>query len=294
MGNERRLIAGCGYVGQRLAQALPEGRIRGLVRRVESLGMLEKQGITGLRRDLDQPGKIDWSTAGAAVWYLVPPPRSGVVDLRLKHFLRALNASGPPRRVVLLSTTGVYGNCQGEWVDENRPPAPVADRARRRLDAERQLQQWGEQTGVEWVILRVAGIYGPGKLPLDRLRQGKPMVAEKDAPWTNRIHVHDLVQVCLAAMERGRSGRIYNVTDGHPGNMAHYFNRVAEAAGLSRPPVIDLARARNSLSRGMRSYLAESRRIDNSRMLRELGVTLRYPDLDKGLGACFPENDAIE
>ncbi|BAO45527.1 SDR family oxidoreductase [Thiolapillus brandeum] len=294
MGNEKALIVGCGYVGLRLAMALPGGLARGLVRSAESLGELERQGIPGLQRDLDQPVEIGWPTAGAVVWYLVPPPRSGVVDLRLKHFLRALKDSGQPRRVVLLSTTGVYGHCQGEWVDEHRPPAPVADRARRRLDAEQQLQQWGEQTDGEWVILRVAGIYGPGKLPLERLRQGKPMVGENEAPWTNRIHAHDLVQVCMAAMERGRSGSIYNVTDGQPDNMAHYFNCVADAAGLSRPPVIDLAQAQSSLSAGMRSYLAESRRIDNSRMLRELGVTLRYPDLDSGLRTCFPENDAIE
>ncbi len=290
MGNEKALIVGCGYLGCRLAGQLPAGRVTGLVRSAAGVERLERQGIIPLRCDLAHEVSQSLPTEGADVWYLAPPPRAGVEDIHLRHFLKALDESGQPRRMVLISTTGVYGDCGGEWVDESRPPAPVADRARRRLDAERQLRRWGEQSGREWVILRVAGIYGPGKLPLERLREGRPMVAEKDAPWTNRIHSDDLVRVCLAAMSRGRSGGIYNVTDGNPGNMADYFNRVADMAGLPRPPVIDLETGADRLSAGMRSYLAESRRIDNSRMLRELGVSLRYPDLDSGLRACFPQD----
>ncbi len=289
MGNENALIVGCGYLGCRLAGQLPAGRVTGLVRSAAGVERLERQGIIPLRCDLTHEVGQSLPTEGADVWYLAPPPRTGVEDSHLRHFLEALDDSGQPRRMVLISTTGVYGDCGGQWVDESRPPAPVADRARRRLDAEQQLQRWGERSGREWVILRVAGIYGPGKLPLERLREGRPMVAEQDAPWTNRIHADDLVQVCLAAMSRGRNGGIYNVTDGSPGNMADYFNRVADMAGLPRPPVIDLDMADDSLSAGMRSYLAESRRIDNSRMLRELGVSLRYPDMDSGLRACFPQ-----
>ncbi|WP_456375759.1 SDR family oxidoreductase [Thiolapillus sp.] len=290
MGNENSLIAGCGYVGRRLAAALAENAPWGLVNRSSSLRDLEQLGIRGLRCDLKRKMDIRLPTKAAAVWYLVPPPRVGTEDVHLRHFLHALPESGQPRRIVLISTTGVYGDCRGQWVDESHAVAPVAERAQRRLDGEEQLRRWGEQTGGEWVILRVAGIYGPGKLPLKRLREGQPMVAEKDAPWTNRIHVDDLVQVCLAAMARGANHAIYNVADGQPGNMADYFNRVADMAGLPRPPVIDPGAAGENLSAGMRSYLAESRRIDNGRMLRELGVTLRYPDLDSGLRACFPEH----
>ena len=290
MGNENRLIVGCGYIGRRLAAALPEGDVIGLVRGAASLAELERLGVAGMRCDLARKLNSLLPTEAATIWYLVPPPRSGTEDFHLRHFLLALKEGGQPRRIVLISTTGVYGDCRGQWVDESRMTAPVAERAQRRLDAERQLQRWGEQTGGEYVILRVAGIYGPGKLPLKRLREGKPMVAEKDAPWTNRIHADDLVQVCLAAMERGTNGAIYNVTDGQPGNMADYFNRVADMAKLPRPPVIDPALAGDNLSAGLRSYLAESRRIDNRRMLQELGVQLRYPDLESGLRACFPQS----
>lgn len=205
----------------------------------------------------------------------------------MQRFLEGLCDSGQPRRILYISTTGVYGDCGGEWVDETRPVNPGVDRAWRRWDAEQRLRRWREQTGAELVILRVAGIYGPGKLPLARLRKGLPMVAPEQAPWTNRIHVDDLVQACLLGMQRGRDGEVYNACDGSPGNMADYFNRVADLAGLPRPPVIDLADAEGSLSAGLRSYLGESRRLRNDKLLQELGLVLRYPDLEAGLPACF-------
>jgi nucleoside-diphosphate-sugar epimerase len=133
------------------------------------------------------------------------------------------------------------------------------------------------------VILRVPGIYGPGRLPLDRLRKGLPVLAERDSPFTNRIHAEDLARVCLLAMQRGRAGEAYNVSDGHPTSMSDYFNRTADILSLPRPPVIDRARAERELSASMLSFLSESKRILNTKMLDELGVRLRYADLEQGL-----------
>jgi nucleoside-diphosphate-sugar epimerase len=112
------------------------------------------------------------------------------------------------------------------------------------------------------------------------------MIAADEAPWTNRIHIDDLVSVCEAAMARGRDGEVYNVSDGSPGNMRDYFDRVADLHGLPRAPLIGLAEAQGQLSAGLLSYLGESRRLDNRKMLDELGVTLRYPSLTEGLKAC--------
>ncbi len=287
MGNQKTLIAGCGYVGRRLAAALGAETVLGLVRSDASCSKLADLGIVPVQCDLARSMLPSLTTGGADSYYLLPPPKTGVQDVLMANFLQALAHSGLPRRIVYLGTTGVYGDCGGEWVDEQAPVRPVADRALRRLDAEQQLRRWSEQSGAEAVILRVAGIYGPGKLPLQRLKAGKPMVAARFAPWTNRIHVDDLVQVLLAAMQRGGNGEVYNVTDGQPGNMADYFNRVADVAGLPRPPIIDPGAADEQLSAGLRSYLAESRRIDNRKMLRELQVRLRYPTLEQGLQACF-------
>ncbi len=279
------LVVGCGHVGTRLAEALGK-RVTGAVRSAASARRLQALGIPALLMDLDRPVATDLS-GFERIWYLAPPPKGGERDPRMGRFLEALERSGGRRRVVYLGTTGVYGDCGGRWVDETHPIAPRVERARRRADAENRLRAWRRRGGGELVLLRVAGIYGPGKLPLERLRAGKPMLAPEQAPWTNRIHLHDLVRVLVAAMERGGDGAVYNVSDGHPGNMADYFNAVADAAGLPRPPVIAPDRAEEALSAGLRAYLAESRRIDNRKMLRELGVTLRYPTLEAGLRGCF-------
>ncbi len=285
--NKNILIAGCGYVGQRLVAELPpQPRVTGLVRSLPTANELEKRGINPLILDLDRqlpPLSHNWQQ----IYYFAPPPKQGRQDTRMTHFLRALDTDNQNMRLVYLGTTGVYGDCGGEWVDESHPTNPTAERALRRHDAEQQLRQWRTTTGNEVVLLRVAGIYGPDKLPLARLRQRKPMIAAEHAPWTNRIHVDDLVQTCIAAMERGRDGEIYNVSDGQPGNMADYFNQVADATGLPHPPVILPDETTAQLSAGLRSYLAESRRIDNSKMLKELGVQLKYPTLSQGLAACL-------
>jgi len=281
------LIIGCGYLGRRLgARARAVGAsVTGLVRTRESAARLKAAGITPLLGDLDRPPLPSLPSRGRELYYLAPPPARGRTDPRLGNLLEALASSGQPRRIVYLSTTGVYGDCGGDWVDETRPPRPEVERARRRWNAEQRLRVWHAAGHGELVILRVAGIYGPGKLPLQRLRQGLPMVSAADSPWTNRIHADDLVSVCLAAMERGRDGAVYNVSDGHPGTMRDYFDRVADLAGLPRPPLVSLEEAGGRLSAGLLSYLRESRRLDNRRMLEELGVRLRYPDLEAGLPA---------
>jgi nucleoside-diphosphate-sugar epimerase len=285
------LIVGCGYIGERVARRLQDRGepVTGVVRSSETAEYLGGLGIPVIRCDLDEETLPAGSTEGQQVFFFAPPPAQGVADTRMARFLQGLQGSGRPQRIVYISTTGVYGDCHGEWVDESRPVNPQVDRARRRWDAEQALRAWRERSGGELVILRVAGIYGPGKLPLARLRKQVPMVAESDAPWTNRIHADDLVEVCLAAMARGGNGEVYNVSDGRPGNMTDYFNRVADLAGLPRPPVIGLEQARRELSPGLLSYLGESRRLDNAKLLRELQVSLRYPDLDAGLPACLGE-----
>ncbi len=282
------LIVGCGAVGQKIAlSARHDGReVRCLVRSNESAERLRQLGLGAVAADLDQPSfELTEDLVADRIFYLAPPPSAGQTDPRMQRFLASLS-HGPRPRIVYISTTGVYGDCHGEWVDERRPPHPQVDRARRRRDAELQLLNWRTAGHGEVVILRVAGIYGPGKLPVARLRKGVPMVGEDEAPWTNRIHIDDLVSVCEAAMQRGRDGECYNVSDGNPGNMRDYFDRVADLYGLPRAPLVSLAEGQDVLSAGLLSYLGESRRLDNRKMINELGIRLRYPDLASGLSAC--------
>lgn len=281
------LIIGCGYLGRRLARRfLEQGQsVVGVVRSETGLERLRVAGIPGRMCDLDGDDPATLPLAGSDLFMLAPPPEAGREDSLSRRLVAAFTRAGSPRRLVYLSTTSVYGDCGGDWVDESRPVDPQADRAWRRLDAERTFEAWRGAGGGELVILRVAGIYGPGRLPLERLRQGLPLVRPEQAPFSNRIHVDDLASVCMAAMERGRDGAIYNVSDGHPSTMTEYFQRIAEATGLEPPPLIDMEEAPEQLSAGMLSYMRESRRLSNRRLREELGVVLRYPTLDEGLAA---------
>ncbi len=294
------VIVGCGYVGSEVARLLQaEGHdVSAVARTSASLEVLAGLGISTFQADLDAPAGGESPAlrlAGRQVFYFVPPPGEGREDWRLRAWLR-FRETDRPRRVVYISTTGVYGDCSGDWVAEDRPVKPRADRAWRRWDAEQALSSWSEASGVEVVILRVAGIYGPRRLPLARIRSGEPIVRRDEAPYTNRIHVDDLSALSVAAMRHGLSGRVYHACDGRPGNMTDYFHRVADAAGLPRLPEIPLAEAEGRLSLGLLSYLRESRRLSNRRAREELGVTFRFPNLDAGLADCLPRSggrDAI-
>ncbi|MCG6937557.1 MAG: SDR family oxidoreductase [Gammaproteobacteria bacterium] len=283
LDNKQATIAGCGHIGKLLAlQLRPKNiAVTGFVSSESSLAECKSRNIRCEIINLDKP-LDNINLAGQPVIYLVPPPRSGRTDTRITNFLRAIEKQ-PPCRFVLISTTGVYGDCRGGWVDESTPLNPSADRAFRRADAEQQLQHFCQRLDIPLVILRVPGIYGPGRVPLARIESGQPIVSKQDSPFTNRIHADDLVNVCEKALfDPGITG-IYNVTDGHPSTMYDYITGVASAMNLPVPPVISLEQAQHQLSAGMLSYMAESRRIDNSKLLKDFKIELQYPDLQSGL-----------
>ncbi len=283
-------IIGCGDIGRRVAnlyknQANKQSiNIYALVSSRASKERCDALGINSVALDLDNKNalaNLGNQLQDSQLFYFAPPPRNGVEDTRLQNFLSSLSAH--PKRIVLISTTGVYGDSKGEWIDENYPIKPQAERAQRRLSAEKTLQEWAQTHQRETIILRVPGIYATDRLPLARLKKGLPVVKQDEAGWTNRIHADDLAMVCKLAMEFNRSDEVYNVTDGHPSTMTAYFNQVADYANLPRPPQISMQQAEATLSAGMVSYLRESRRISNQKMLDDLGVELIYPSLMQGL-----------
>lgn len=283
-------IAGCGDIGQRVAH-LWQARsvpVLGLVASEASVSRLTAQHIPAKLSDFNDPHVyLPTLSKNSLIYYFVPPPPTGREDTRCMHFLRALAAQADRvTRIVAISTTGVYGNCAGERVDETRIPAPQVDRAHRRLDMENQLRQWCHHQQIDLIILRVGGIYGPGRLPLQRIKDGVPVLYPELAPNTNRIHADDLANICMAATQAQYSFRIYNVSDGTDSNMTEYFFTLADYFHLPRPPAVNWEEAERSISKGMLSYLRESRRVDNSRMLSELKIQLRYPNLIAGLPSC--------
>ncbi len=234
--------------------------------------------------DLDRPETLHALPAAHAVLHCAPPPNAGVADTRTTHLLAALGKGRIlPARVVYVSTSGVYGDCGGARVDESRRVHPQTDRARRRVDAERQLTLWCSARGAALVILRVPGIYAADRLPLDRLRSGTPALREEDDVYTNHIHAEDLAAIVARALDDATPGGIYNASDDSEMRMGDWLDLVAERAGLPRPPRIARNEAAGRIAPALLSFMSESRRLVNQRLKQHLRVQLRYPTVFEGV-----------
>jgi len=281
-------IIGYGYLGAKLLKALKDRKLAPPEQIFTiSRSSAEHQGH-GISWDLDSDYSApeNYSVEQAIIFYFVPPPRSGQLDLKAQNYINELiRQQKKPQKIVLISTTGVYGDCQGQWIDEHSPVKPAVDRARRRVDAEQQFQNYCQSNNTPLVILRVSGIYAADKLPLKRIQAQTPVVREQDSPYSNRIHADDLLEICLIAGLKAELTGIYNCSDGHPTTMYDYFIQVARACGLAEPPSISLQQARTELSSGMLSYMGESRRINNNKLLADFKITLQFPNLEQGLAA---------
>jgi nucleoside-diphosphate-sugar epimerase len=267
---KRLLIAGFGDIAHR---ALP--------RLERSFECRRASRATGF--DLDRPETLAGIEADA-VLHCAPPPGAGETDPRTANLLAALEEGRIlPRRVVYVSTSGVYGDCGGALVDESRAPNPATARATRRLHAERQLAQWCRPRGIALVILRAPGIYAADRLPLERLRAGTPVLRESDDVYTNHIHADDLAAICARALQDDAPPGIYNASDDTRLKMSAWMDLVADAAGLPHPPRISRADAAARISPDRLSFMSESRLLDNGRMKRELGVQLAFATVYEGL-----------
>jgi len=284
----RLLIVGCGDVGLRLLPRLRRRyRLYVLTRSDERLAMLRGCGATPILGDLDRPDSLA-RLAGLAddVLHLAPPPGNGDADVRTANLIRTLGTGWSlPQRFVYLSTSGVYGDCEGALVAEHAPLRPQSARARRRVDAECRLRAWGRRSGVRVSILRVPGIYAADRLPLQRLRAGTAALRAEEDVYTNHIHADDLAGIVLDALARGRGQRAYNASDASAMKMGEYFDLVAQMFGLPPPPRVSIEEAARTLSPALLSFMRESRRLDNRRLLRELRTRLRYPSVREGVAA---------
>ena len=299
---QRVLIVGCGDVGLRTAGQLgaPQGqrvRLMALTSSPERVRLLRACGITPLSGNLDDAASLK-RLAGLAhrVIHLAPPPtdRQGGSDRdpRSLALVRALRLRTAPQTLVYGSTTGVYGDCAGQRVDETRTVNPHTPRAQRRVDAENLMRFLG-RSGVRVSVLRIPGIYAPdreGGTPRERLLKGTPVLVAKEDVYTNHIHANDLARACAAALWRGKPQRVVNVTDDTDLKMGDYFDLAAGLYGLAKPPRISRHDANTALPLMLLSFMSESRRLDNTRMKKELKVRLHYPHVRDGLspqGALF-------
>lgn len=285
---QRILVIGCGDVGLRVVRTVgARVQWRALTSSPDRVSAFRDSGVLPLQGNLDRPATLR-RLAGLAdrVLYLAPPPSEGWTDPRMAAMTRVLRLRQPPQALVYASTTGVYGDCQGQWVTEGRALAPQTPRAQRRVHAELVARVWGRATGTPASIVRIPGIYAPdrtGGTPRTRLEKGTPVLQAEDDVYTNHIHADDLAAACWRALWRGAPQRVYNVSDDTRLKMGDYFDLAADLYGLPRPPRVPRGAAVEQLPVMLLSFMSESRRMDNSRMKSELGVRLRYPDVATGL-----------
>lgn len=279
------LIAGFGDIGERVARALsPSHRVMALIRNPDRQVGVAGAGAQPLLGDLDDVASLE-AIAGLAstVFHFAPPPNSGADDPRTANLLIALSAGVLPRQVVYISTTGVYGDCKGEWIDESTGLNPESDRGRRRVAAEQRLNVWARENGVKLAILRAPGIYALNRLPLERIRARTPAITSAEDSWSNHIHAEDLARAAVSAYAFLASGKshidqlVFNVVDDSQLKMGDYFDLVADHFNLDRPPRVSRIDVEPQVSSAMFSFMRESRRIRNNKLKATLDFSFNYP-----------------
>lgn len=274
------LIVGCGDTGVRVAARLvAQGeRVTGVVRSYTSAARLRSVGGQALICDLDDLSANELPACDRLL-YFAPPTPGGATDRRMQSVLSQF--ADIPAHVVYISTTGVYGDCGGDWVDETRRVRPGSERAGRRVDAETQIAEFAPHA----IILRAPGIYGPNRLPIARVREREPVLDGADGGWSNRIHIDDLAGIAYRAATERWSHTLYNACDGQPTRRSAYYDSLAEKLGLDAPPRISWSEAEQHFSAMRLSFLRESRRLSNARLLADTDFRFRFADFRDGLAA---------
>lgn len=286
----RLLIVGCGDVGTRVARLLaPRMRVLALARAPQRDSTLSAAGVLAIRGDLDQSHSLA-RLAGVAthVLHLAPPPAQGESDPRTLALTRVLMRRSAPAALVYGSTSGVYGDCAGAWIDETRALRPATARARRRVAAETAVRAYGRASGARVSVLRIPGIYAldrPGGTPRERLLRGTPLLTDTDDVFTNHVHADDLARACVLALWRGRPQRVVHASDDSQMKMGEYFDLAARIMGLPLLARVPRADAAQHFSATQMSFMSESRRLRNHRLKQELRLRLRYPTPAQGLAS---------
>lgn len=286
MGSATQFFAfGFGYSAEALAARIcaSGGRAGGSVRSPEKVAALRAKGYSAL---LFQDRDAVVAAAGTATHVLISIPPDGDSDPVLAAYRDALAPLAAHWRWLgYLSTTGVYGDRGGDWVDETSPLAPQSERARRRAAAELAWTEFARENGAALHIFRLPGIYGPGRSAVEALRAGTARRIAKPGQFFSRIHVEDIASALQASMQRPQSSAIYNVCDDEPAPQADVIAFAAQLLGVAIPPLEPFEQAAKTMSAMAQSFYGESKRVSNAKLKRELGLQLLYPNYREGLRA---------
>ena len=290
-----RLFAfGLGFSAQALAPRLASQgwEIAGTAREEPKIAALAAQDYEATRfaadrSNADLPDLLKGTTH---LLHSIPPGPEG--DPVLACYRDEIAKLGTLEWIGYLSTVGVYGDQQGNWVSEETPPKPNSTRTEARVVAEQAWLDFGEEIGVPVHVFRLAGIYGPGRSVFDKLAAGTARRINKDGQVFSRVHVEDIARVLEASIAKPRGGAIYNVADNEPAAPGDVVAHAAEMMGVAPPPEIDFEDA--DLPPMARSFYQGSRKIGNALIKSELGVKLRYPTFREGLKSLLPESLTTE
>lgn len=295
----RVLIIGCGDIGQRLVGLSHNAAVKAMALSASpaKYPLLKSHGLVVLAGNLDHPEALH-RLAGIAhrVVHLAPPHNSGWEDLRTKHLLQILRKRSPPRQLVYASTTGVYGDRHGALTSETSPITPLTPRAIRRANAEHMVMNFGRSVACNSITLRIPGIYSPtrsGEQVRERLTKQTPVLIREDDVFTNHIHADDLARACWLALWKGKTQRAINVCDDTKLLMGDYYDLLADAHDLPRPPRVSRSNAPQTMPLNLLSFMGESRRITNTRLTTELGLKLRYPTVKEGWAIAGLKNSRV-
>lgn len=277
------LILGYGYCGYYLAQELLNNgqHVTAISRHLDK--EFELPNLKHIEYDLSQP--FHWSIPGTVIYYLIPPPSIGKTDVFLAELLQHNTIAAD--KVIYFGSSGVYGNHDGSWVDEDSPCHISSDRQLRRLDAEKQWQDYCMQHRMELVLLRIAGIYGPGQLPVEAAKAKTPLIELDKAPFTNHIYVKNLVSIaCLLAQMKSLSD-VFNIADGDPSPMGTLQREVAKCMGLQAAPYESWSEAWERASHMKREFMQGSKRLSVEKLQKCLGNDLKLTPLTEAIKECL-------
>jgi hypothetical protein len=285
------LVLGYGYSSQALSRLLlaESWRVSGTRRRQEDAARLAREGVEGLVYAGNGPSEEVRTALSSATHLLVSIPPGSEGDPVFRHFGQDIVATAQFEWIGYLSTTGVYGDHGGAWVNEATPPSPGSERSRRRLAAERDWQALSRRSGIPLQIFRLGGIYGPGRSPLDRIRSGEARRIVKPGQVFNRIHVADIAGAIRAGIAHPRSTGVFNVTDDLPAPPQDVITCAARLLGIAPPPEVPFEMA--DLSPMARSFYSENKRVRNDRLKSELSYKLLFPTYREGLIALLAGAD---
>ena len=277
------VLAGSGYLGKSIIKMAVDYTYESIIE--YSRTIKTDKNVKYICKDFDKDiYDLDEVKENSSIIYMAPPRQDRDNDIRLQNFLNKLS-NKKIYKITYISTSGVYGDHNDKLVNEMSKLDPITDRAKRRLSAEKKIQEYCSLTSNDFIILRVPGIYGPDRLPIDRIRNEEPILLEEQSKKTNLIHVDDLARISWGCLCSNIKNEIFNVSDGNPITVTRFYKEICDLLKLKMPPQITMSEAEKCFSEKRLSFLRESRILDVSKMEECFPNHIKYKNIRKGIEA---------